>query len=45
MDGVLPTPVAILLELDFALNKLFILAGPVVDALAGFAREFDQLVL
>ncbi len=40
-----PTPITKLIKLDFALNKLFILACPVVYALARLACEFDQLVL
>ena len=45
MSRVLTTRVAEFIELDFALNKLFVLAGPVVYALAGLAGEFDKLVL
>ena len=42
---VLATTIAVFIEFDFTLNKLFILASPVVDALASLAGEFDQLVL
>jgi hypothetical protein len=45
MNRMLSAPGAIFIELDFTLNKLFVLAGPVVYALAGLAREFNQLVL
>ena len=33
------------IELNLALNKLFVLAGPVVYALTFFAGEFDKLIL
>ena len=42
---VLPAGVTELIELDLAFDKLFVLARPVVYALAGLAGEFDQLVL
>ena len=38
-------PIAKLLELNFALNFLFIFLAPVVGALAGGAGEFDKSVL
>ncbi len=41
MHSVLPAPIAILVKLDFTLNKFFVLASPVVYALAGLAGEFD----
>lgn len=37
--------IAVLIELDLTLNKLLILASPVVYALAFLAGELDQLVL
>lgn len=39
------TRVAEFIELNLSLNKLFILASPVVYALALLTGEFDQLVL
>ncbi len=41
MHGMFPTPVAELIKLYFALDKLFILARPVVYTLARLTREFD----
>ena len=41
MDRMFSAPVAVFIEFNFTLNKLFILASPVVDALARLAREFD----
>jgi len=38
-------PFAIFLELYFALNEFFVLAGPIIYALAGVAGEFDESVL
>ena len=45
MHGLLATPLAKLLELDFALNFLPIFAAPIVDAFAHTALELYQLVL
>lgn len=45
MRGMRTTRVAEFIELDLTLNKLFILAGPIVYALALFAGEFDKLIL
>jgi len=39
------TRVTELVEFDFALHKLLVLAAPVVYALALLAGEFDKLVL
>lgn len=39
------TEVTKLVEFDFALNKLFVLAAPVVYVLALLAGELDKLVL
>jgi len=39
MGGMRPAPVAELLQVDLALNRLFVLAGIVIDALAGRAFE------
>lgn len=39
------TPLTILVELDFALYELLVLASPVVDAFARLAREFNKLIL
>ncbi len=38
-------PFAVLLELDLASDKLAILAGPIVDAVAFGAGEFEKLIL
>jgi hypothetical protein len=40
-----PAPVAELFELDFARNKLLVLAGPVVNTLAFLALQFYEAVL
>ncbi|TSC68505.1 MAG: hypothetical protein G01um101456_618 [Parcubacteria group bacterium Gr01-1014_56] len=45
MHGLSPAPFAVLFELNFANHQLLVLAGPVVDALALRALEFDQSVL
>ena len=45
MLGVRLAPLAILLELDFARDKLPVLAGPVVGAVALAAREPEKLIL
>lgn len=45
MHRALHAPLAELLELNFALNFLFILLAPIVGALAGCAGEFDETVL
>jgi len=39
------TPFAVLLELDFARDKLAVLAGPVVGAVALAACESEELIL
>jgi len=39
------TPFAVLLELDFARDKLPVLAGPVVGAVALAACESEKLIL
>jgi len=41
MSGILFAPFAKLLEFDFALNFLFILAGIIISPLAGFTGQFD----
>ena len=41
----LAAPVAELLELDFALDELLVLAGPVIDALTLGAGKFDESIL
>ena len=41
----LAAPVAILVELNLAFNELFVLARPIVYALAAFAGEFYKLIL
>ncbi len=41
MGSVLSAPVTMLVEFDFTLNKLFVLASPVVYTLTSLAREFD----
>ena len=38
-------PFAILVELDFASDKLFVFARPVVDALACSTGQFDEFIL
>jgi hypothetical protein len=45
MLGLEPAPVAVFFELDFALDKLFVLVAPIVDALALVAGKFDKSVL
>ena len=45
MHGLSPAPLAPLFELYFTLNKLLILAGPIVDALALGAGEFYESIL
>lgn len=45
MNRVLSAPFAEFIELNFTLNKLFVLARPIVDVFAGFAAEFDKLIL
>lgn len=45
MDGVFLTPFAILFQLNFTGHQLLILAGPVVNALAGIAGQFDESIL
>ena len=37
-----PAPVAKLFELDFAGHQLFVFAGPIVNALAFLALQFDE---
>lgn len=43
--GLLLTPLAEFYELDFLGHGLLVLAGPVVDALAGTAGEFYKPIL
>ncbi len=43
--GLLFTPLTVLFELNFASDKLLVLAAPVVDALAGTAGEFYEFIL
>ena len=45
VDRLLAAPFAKLLELDFALNFLFIFGAPIIDALAGRALELNKAVL
>ena len=45
MDSALFAPFAELFQLDFALDKLLILARPIIDALAILAGQFDESVL
>ncbi len=45
MLGVCFTPFAVLLELNFARDKLPVLARPVIDAVALRARESEKLIL
>jgi len=40
-----PTPLAIFLELDLALNKLSIFARPVINPITFGTRYFNQLIL
>jgi hypothetical protein len=41
VHGLSAAPLAILFELDFARHQLFVLAGPIVDALAFAALQPD----
>lgn len=45
MNCVFFTPAAMLFDFDFALDFPLILTGPVIDALALFALELNQIVL
>jgi hypothetical protein len=45
VHGLSLAPLAVLFELYFALNLLLVLAGPVVDALALLALQFDESIL
>ena len=45
MHGGGPAPFAVLFELYFTGYQLFVLAGPVVDALAFAAGELDKAIL
>ena len=45
MRILLAAPVAELLELDLSLNKLLVLARPVIDALTLGAGKFDESIL
>jgi len=45
MHGLFSVPLAKLLEFYFALNLLFVLSAPVVDALAGLALELYEKIL
>ena len=45
MDRLLLAPLTVLFKLDLAGNKLFVLATPIVNTLAIFAREFDESFL
>jgi hypothetical protein len=45
MDSLLAAPLAVLFELDFAHDKLLVLARPIVDTAAFAAREFYELIL
>ena len=45
MLGVFLAPAAVLFELDLAGHKLFVLAAPVVYALASTAGEFYEFIL
>ena len=45
MRCVLSARVTELVELNFALNELLVLATPVVYAFTSFAREFYKLIL
>ena len=45
MDSLLPIPLAPLLQFNFALNELLVLARPIVYAAAFGAREFYELIL
>jgi hypothetical protein len=41
MKSIFLAPFTKLLELNFALNLLLILSGPVIGSLAGFTGQFD----
>ena len=43
--GMSLTPLTVLLEIDFALDKLAVLARPVIDAAALGAGQFEKLIL
>jgi hypothetical protein len=45
VDRLCTAPLAILFELNLALHQLFILGGPIVDALALIAGELYQAIL
>jgi hypothetical protein len=45
VDGLDPAPFAEFFQVDFALYFALVLAGPVIDALALRAGEFDESVL
>jgi hypothetical protein len=45
MLGMSLAPLAVLLDIDFALHELAVLAGPIIDAAAFGAGEFEKLVL
>ena len=45
MLGLLAAPFAILFELDLFGDEFLVLAGPVIDALAGTAGEFYKSIL
>ena len=45
MHRMLTAPVAVLVELDLALNELLVLARPIIDAFTAFAGEFYKLIL
>ena len=45
MHCLFSAPLTVLLEFDFALDFLLVFAGPIVNTLAGSARELDEAVL
>ena len=45
VNGMGAAPITEFIELNLTLNKLFVLASPVVDALTFLAGEFYKLVL
>ena len=45
MLGVFTAPFAVFLKLDFLGDKLLVLTGPVIDALASRAGEFYKAIL
>lgn len=45
MHRILFAPFTILLKLDFTGDQLLILAGPIIDALAGIAGQFNESIL